>query len=339
MSEQMPKKSWWQKPWPYVGLVVVAAIATIVVFALLMNIQNKKAEATQYPLKVVDIPADELDPAVWGQNYPMEYDSFMQTATNYGQTPYGGSDPYSKLERYPAMKRLWAGYAFSVEHNEDRGHQYALQDQLDTERIVVKEQPAACANCHAAEAPQLIEKMGWEAFNHTPYNELKSELHTGTSCADCHDPDTMELRITRPAFVNAMAKRGVDVTKASRQEMRTYVCEQCHVEYYFAGDNKVLTFPWEKGMTIDDIDAYYTEIGFTDWTHNETGGGMLKIQHPEIENCTAPVCMPRRAWPAPTATCPTCAKAASRSRITGCAARSSISAGRARPATTTRKKS
>ena len=164
-----------------------------------------------------------------------------------------------------------------------RGHQYALQDQLDTERIVVKEQPAACANCHAAEVPQLIEKMGWEAFNHTPYNDIKSELHTGTSCADCHDPDTMELRITRPAFVNAMAKRGVDVTKASRQEMRSYVCEQCHVEYYFAGDNKVLTFPWEKGMTIDDIDAYYTEIGFTDWKHKETGGGMLKAQHPETE--------------------------------------------------------
>jgi nitrite reductase (cytochrome c-552) len=283
MSVQTPKKPWWQQAWFYAALVAVAAIATIVVFALLMNIQNKKAEATQYPLKVVDIPADEIDPAVWGKNFPSQYDSFMKTATNYGPTPYGGSEPYSKLEKYPAMTRLWAGYAFSVDHNEERGHQYALQDQLDTERVAVVEQPAACANCHAAEAPQLIEKMGWEEFNHTPYNAIKSELHTGTSCADCHDPETMELRITRQAFVDAMAKRGVDVAKASRQEMRTYVCSQCHVEYYFAGENKVLTFPWEKGMNIDEIDAYYKEIGFTDWAHKETGGRMLKAQHPETE--------------------------------------------------------
>ena len=46
MSEQTPKKPWWQQVWLYIGLIVVAAIATIVVFALLMNIQNKKAEAT-----------------------------------------------------------------------------------------------------------------------------------------------------------------------------------------------------------------------------------------------------------------------------------------------------
>ena len=64
---------------------------------------------------------------------------------------------------------------------------------------------------------------------------MKADLHFGTSCADCHDPQTMELRITRPAFVNAMTDRGVDLAAATRQEMRTYVCAQCHVEYYFLG--------------------------------------------------------------------------------------------------------
>jgi nitrite reductase (cytochrome c-552) len=80
-----------------------------------------------------------------------------------------------------------------------------------------------------------------------------------------------------------MAERGIDVTQATRQEMRTYVCAQCHVEYYFAGDKKELTFPWDNGLNIDDIDAYYQEVGFTDWTHAETGGRMLKAQHPETE--------------------------------------------------------
>jgi nitrite reductase (cytochrome c-552) len=107
--------------WLYIGLFALAAVLTIVVVGLLANIQSKKDEANQYPLKVVEMAEDELDPAVWGLNFPVQYDSFKQTETNYGRTAYGGSEPYSKLEAYPAMTRLWAGYAFSNEHNEDRG--------------------------------------------------------------------------------------------------------------------------------------------------------------------------------------------------------------------------
>jgi nitrite reductase (cytochrome c-552) len=80
-----------------------------------------------------------------------------------------------------------------------------------------------------------------------------------------------------------MAERGIDLSKATRQEMRTYVCAQCHVEYYFKGDNKVLTFPWSQGLSIDNIESYYEQIKFTDWTHKETGAPMLKMQHPEFE--------------------------------------------------------
>ena len=279
-NTQKPTKN---RTWLYIALFALAAVATVVVIAVLMNIQGKKEEATQYPLKVVEIAENELDPAVWGLNFPVQYDSFKKTAENYGPTTYGGSEPYSKLERVPAMTRLWAGYAFSKDHNEDRGHAYALQDQLDTERVKLVEQPGACANCHAAETPQLIAEMGWETFNHTPYNELKESLHLGSSCADCHDPDTMALRITRPAFINAMEKRGIDVTQATRQEMRTYVCAQCHVEYYFQGENKLLTFPWENGLAIENIEQYYNDAGFKDWTHKETGAPMLKMQHPEFE--------------------------------------------------------
>lgn len=261
-----------------VGMLIMGGLA-----ALLVNIQQRKAEAVEYPLQVVEIAPDELDPAVWGQNFPREYDTFMMTQDDTIDTPYGGSIPYSKLERYPAMVRLWAGYAFSKDHNEERGHYYALTDQLNTDRVLTVEQPGACANCHAAEAPQLIAQMGWEEFNHTPYNELKENLHTNTSCADCHDPETMDLRITRPALLNALEAMEVDVETLSRQEMRTYVCAQCHVEYYFLGENKVLTFPWFQGQTVDDIEAHYDDYEFSDWTHAETNAGMIKIQHPETE--------------------------------------------------------
>ncbi|MBX3058603.1 MAG: ammonia-forming cytochrome c nitrite reductase subunit c552 [Anaerolineae bacterium] len=272
-----------REKWLYVAVFILAAALTVVVAALLLNINQRKQEAVQFPLKVVEIAPGELDPAVWGLNFPSQYDSFKRTQENYGETPYGGSEPYSKLERYPAMIRLWAGYAFSKDHNEERGHYYAQIDQENTQRVQIVNQPGACINCHAAEAPGLIAEMGWENFNHTPYNDLKDQLHFGSSCSDCHDPVTMDLVITRPAFRNAMEQRGIDLNQATRQEMRSYVCAQCHVEYYFLGDNKVLTFPWSQGLTVDNIEAHYDSYGFTDWTHAETGAPMIKIQHPEFE--------------------------------------------------------
>ncbi|MCX6029773.1 MAG: ammonia-forming cytochrome c nitrite reductase subunit c552 [Chloroflexi bacterium] len=274
-----PRRGWlWIALAFVLGLVIMAGAA-----ALLTNIQTRKNEQAKSPLMIIPIAANELDPAVWGKNFPREYDSFMKTKDDTIKTPYGGSVPFSKLERYPALVRVWAGYAFSVDYNKARGHFYALDDQKKTKRQDFAKQPGTCANCHAAETPQLIQQMGWEQFSVTPYKEISGTLHTGTSCADCHDPVTMELRITRPAFKNAMAARGIDLSKATRQEMRTYVCAQCHVEYYFKGDNKLLTFPWTKGQTIEDIEAYYDEIGFKDWTHGETGAPMLKMQHPETE--------------------------------------------------------
>jgi nitrite reductase (cytochrome c-552) len=266
------------------GLMVMGGLAY-----LLTNVQGRKIEATQYPLKVVEISDTELDPAVWGKNFPREYATFLKTKEDKTSTPFGGSVPINKLEKDPKLVRIWSAMPFSVDYKEERGHYYALIDQKETKRQQVAKQPGACANCHAAEAPQLIAKMGWENFNKTPYLDLQDQLHMGTSCADCHDPKTMALRITRPALINALQARGIDWTQATRQEMRTYVCAQCHVEYYFAGDNKILTFPWlegdnlAQGTTIENIEKYYDKIGFRDWVHKDTNASMLKVQHPEFE--------------------------------------------------------
>jgi nitrite reductase (cytochrome c-552) len=274
-------------------LVIVAFILGAVIMAgvgyLLTNIQGRKIEATQYPLKVVEISDTELDPAVWGKNFPREYASFMKTKDDTISTPFGGSVPLDKLAKDTKLVRIWSAMPFSVDFKEERGHYYALIDQKETKRQQVVKQPAACANCHAAEAPQLIAKLGWEAFNKTPYLDIQDQMHLGTSCADCHDPKTMNLRLTRPALINALKSRGIDWTQASRQEMRTYVCAQCHVEYYFAGDNKILTFPWlggdnlAQGTTVENMEKFYDEVGFKDWAHKETNASLLKVQHPEFE--------------------------------------------------------
>src|SRR5262249_40913909 len=88
---------------------------------LLLSIQLHKDEARAFPAQVVPIAENELDPSVWGVNFPREYDSFMKTKDDTIVTPYGGSVPFNKLERVPAMVRIWAGYAFSVDYNKARG--------------------------------------------------------------------------------------------------------------------------------------------------------------------------------------------------------------------------
>jgi nitrite reductase (cytochrome c-552) len=95
----------------------------------------------------------------------------------------------------------------------------------------------------------------------------------------------MDLRITRPAFTEAMARRGVDVAKAPREDMRSYVCAQCHVTYFFnPNDKNRVWFPWDNGFEPKNFYDFETNtIKLSEWTNPLTGQGMIKPRHPEFE--------------------------------------------------------
>ncbi len=290
---------------------LAAAVAAAGLTALLVTIFEHKQEAKNPFFRVVELTDDTEDPAIWGKNFPLQYDGYRQTVDQQ-RTRYGGSealprtptkaDPRSvvaqeRIDEDPRLKRMWAGYAFSKDFREERGHAYMLDDQTYTERQQVAHQPGTCLNCHASlyvtykklGGGDLIK--GFDALNKLPYFEARKLVKHPVSCIDCHDPSTMQLRVTRPAFMEGIrvlkAARGVkdfDVNRmATRQEMRAFVCGQCHVEYYFKGPEKRLTYPWEKGNKADEILSYYQGNGFKDWTHAETGAPVLKAQHPEFE--------------------------------------------------------
>jgi nitrite reductase (cytochrome c-552) len=132
---------------------------------------------------------------------------------------------------------------------------------------------------------------GFETVNKMAYADARKLVTHPVACIDCHDPSTMQLRVTRPGFLIGIkaykASQGVadydPNTMATRQEMRSFVCGQCHVEYYFRGPEKQLTYPWANGLKIENIMAYYDSIGQKDWTHALTGAPVLKAQHPEFE--------------------------------------------------------
>ncbi len=274
----------------FLFLGIGAAAVVFSVLALLVSIFERKQEARATYVKVAEIPDDEPDPAVWGRNFPAEYDAYKRTMntseltkySTYGR--YGGSEAFSRLDRYPDLKRLFAGYPFSVEYREERGHLRAIEDLLATKRLG-DAKPGTCMTCKSSQVPGLMRALGPEKFYATPVKELLSThgVRFPISCADCHDAASQALRVTRPAFIEAMAERGVPVAEASHQDMRTYVCAQCHVEYYFKGPGKYLTFPWARGLRIEDIETYYDESGFKDWEHAETKAPLVKMQHSEFE--------------------------------------------------------
>jgi nitrite reductase (cytochrome c-552) len=172
-----------------------------------------------------------------------------------------------------------------------------LEDQVFTRRHDVADQPGTCLHCHASVyVPYMMAGdgdliRGFERVNQMPYDEAVQLVNHPVSCIDCHEPSTMRLRITRPAFMEGMralrASEGVtdyDVNRdATRQEMRTFVCGQCHVEYYFQGPEKRLVYPWHRGLKADSMLAYFDAIGFSDWTHGISGAPVIKAQHPEFE--------------------------------------------------------
>jgi nitrite reductase (cytochrome c-552) len=364
----------------FVGIAFPTAVISALVSALLVNIWTRKQEERVPFTRVVDVTEWTSDPEPWGMNHRSQYDQYLRTV-DVTRTRYGGSDgmPEQKIDRDPWLKRMFLGYAFSLDYRDRRGHAYMLYDQTVTERVLQRPQAGACLHCHASVIPtyrrvglellgQTMENphdfnwpavmKGWEAVTMMPYaqafgelqktpdgslptgktnNQLPQSLTTTrlagdgrppttqevlaahnvgnahpVSCIDCHDSRTMALRVTRPAFVKgiqALAKSDDPVphlpsierwrkgnrktlydpnADASRQEMRSFSCAQCHVEYYCAPKVPIF-YPWDKGLKVEQIEEMYGNYKFPDgsrfmdYKHTETGAEILKAQHPEFE--------------------------------------------------------
>jgi nitrite reductase (cytochrome c-552) len=363
------------------GIFAAVMVVTFAVTAVLVTIFEHKQESRTPFVRLVEVDESTTDPVPWGTNWPNQFDSYRRTVDT-AETEFGGSSamPASKLEKNSWLKRLYAGYAFSIDYREARGHAYMLLDQEVTERVTKRPQSGACLHCHASIIPTyrrlgmtarggkptaeiLAASFDWpavlEGFRQAgkldyalahaellktpdgtpgesrplfPGGELASANNAKlpaaapkaavdstkgndphpVGCIDCHDPKTMQVRVTRPGFIVGIAalaksddrvphlpsierwrkgKRDRDYdpnVDATRQEMRSFVCGQCHVEYY-CGSKETLFYPWTKGLKVDQIEQTYEAHTFPDGTkfydfeHGETGAHVYKAQHPEFE--------------------------------------------------------
>ncbi len=273
-------------------LYIVFFFTTIGVFLLGLlaaSIMERRAEAliAYKPTKAIR----DFEPRneAWGANFPREYTSYLQTSQTNFRSKYNSSSAIDMLKEDPYLVVLWAGYAFSKDYNQPRGHYYAVTDVRNTLRTAAPKgtedgpMPATCWACKSPDVPRMMNQEGIKEFYKSKWGSKGHEVVNPIGCADCHDPKTMDLQITRPALKEAFERMGKDITKATHQEKRTLVCAQCHVEYYFKGKEFYLTFPWDKGLSVEDMEKYYDEVNFTDWTHGLSKAPMLKAQHPEYE--------------------------------------------------------
>lgn len=272
-----------EKPW--LGWVLFVSTLVIVFLVGLMgaSILQRRSEANLV-FQVLK-PINEWEPRneVWGENYPRQYESYASTKDTNFMSKHNGSNQVDMLERNPNLVILWAGYAFAREYTQPKGHYNAIDDIRKTLRTGVP-QPATCWTCKSTDVPRMMNKMGVANFYKAKFIDMGHEIVNPIGCQDCHDPKTMNLRITRPALIEAYERQGKDIKKATHQEMRSLVCAQCHVEYYFKGkEDKYLTFPWDKGYSADDIEKYYDEVEHVDYVHAISKTPILKAQHPDWE--------------------------------------------------------
>ncbi len=284
-----------RKPWLGWTLFLLTIFVVFMIGVLASNIMERRTEALYIDQKKIEVQPFEPRNEMWGVNYPKQYETYMSTRDTSFASKYNGSATIDMLDRYPALVILWAGYAFSKDYNQSRGHYYAVKDVYNTLRTGApgvtegkEPMPATCWTCKSPDVPRLMNNMGVKEYYDTTWSGHGSEVVNPIGCADCHDEKTMDLKITRPALIEAFERMGKDVNQSTHQEMRTLVCAQCHVEYYFNKEKPYpgvayLTFPWDGGTSVEDMEKYYDNIGFSDWTHQLSKAPMIKAQHPDYE--------------------------------------------------------
>lgn len=272
----------------------VTAIVVFLLGMLASTITNRKTEARFAYQPLVEIDENEARNSVWGENFPRQYQSWLQTTDSTFKSYLNGNKLVDMLEEDPNLVVLWAGYGFSKDYNQPRGHMYAIEDIHNTLRTGAPTgegtgpMPSTCWTCKSPDVPRLMNEKGIAEFYSGKWADKGTEVVNPIGCADCHDAKTMSLKISRPALVEGLKAMGKDVNQATHQEMRSLVCAQCHVEYYFNKKEPkegvpYLTFPWKNGMSVEAMEKYYDEMEFKDWTHKISKAPMLKAQHPGYE--------------------------------------------------------
>lgn len=152
----------------YAAALLICAVVTFALAALITTMFDRKQEAKNPYVRIVEVDDNTTDPAVWGtigrsSSTPTRARSTRRTRATGAAT---ARPPESRLEADPWLKRMFAGYAFAIDFRERRGHGYMLSDQRATLRVQQRPQAGACLNCHSSVVP-TYRRIGLESVGKT----------------------------------------------------------------------------------------------------------------------------------------------------------------------------
>jgi len=291
-----------------IALICVVAVLVLAMGFTLGRMGGSDINKTVLERKpVTPIAGDVLTMADWANDYPLQYNSYMLTETS-GPKPgnFGGNILFQHSEYQPEMLTNFKGFGFGIDYNDDRGHYWAVIDNKETKRVNPGTK-GACTTCKTPYVGVWYDRYGWEYANMSfweLYEEVPEE-EPGVGCYMCHDPETMDLRIIQPALLDAGRYLGVDFQKAPVEDMRTYVCAQCHVTYYMDPESFKVIFPWtesvsatrqpgaaEPNLTVENIWKHYERVRgetgidkffLSDYKQADSTVDVVKVRHPEFE--------------------------------------------------------
>lgn len=250
------------------------------------QLNNDKFKDMKFDIDKVAVRND-----LFAEKYSLQYQSWLGTSQS--------EEIGDALAEDPRLVVLWGGYLFSSEYNHPRGHYYAVTDVRNILRTGAPKdensgpQPAACWTCKSPDVARLITEKGEDGYFGAKWAKWGNEIVNPIGCADCHDTNSKEfaegqpaLRIARPHVLRALDKIDWNFERSDKTDKRAAICANCHVEYFFAGDKKIVTFPWQNGVSVEQMEKYYDDLQFKDWTHSLSKAPMLKAQHPDFETWT-----------------------------------------------------
>ncbi len=227
--------------------------------------------------EVPDVKASQASGVItaeeWAPYYPEVYASYLKNADNTGSA--SGRVKYT--ETTPEIQSLYQGMGFAFDYTEAIGHSYTLDDIAETTR---PHKLANCLTCKTPDMAALVNAMGTEAYS-LDFDTAYAMMNEPISCYTCHENEPGTIHIVHDYAARAWS----DEISSRKVNSIDVSCGQCHIEYYFRPEDKATDVPYQDldGIRPDAILAYYNGMGFVDYTNENTGVGMIKVQHPEFE--------------------------------------------------------
>ncbi len=286
--------------WKLPVILILAVFTGIALFSF--NISNATSYLGDKPETCVNCHIMAPQYATWYHSSHREYDSYLKTSDTTFRSKYNGSSMIDMLEESPRMAVLWAGYAFSKDYSQGRGHYYAVEDIRNILRTgapgpeVPSPQPNTCWTCKSPDVPRLMNKTGVAEFYRGTWDTKGSEIINPIGCADCHMPFISEggQKFTDHHLQSPLNNIAASCQVCHREETEKLITDvytrqdkiienrniletilvRCHVEAKYA---------WDKGATEAQMKEILSYIRKAQWRWDFSAAGHGNSFHSPVE--------------------------------------------------------